>query len=678
MSPEENASVESKTDRRDQEITRLVEGESLVIEPGTMILKKYKVLQLLGTGGMGSVYKAVDTESNTGMEYAIKFLNRQQKNDAAMRRFEIEARAANKLDHPNLIKVHESGLLPDGQPFFIMDLVEGDSLADLLSKHGRLSVDKATNIFIQVGFALSYAHSNGVVHRDIKPSNIMIQSVDDDKTLGSVVKVVDFGIAKLTGQDEFNQQTLTRTGEIFGSPLYMSPEQCLGTGVDHRSDLYSLGCVLYEALTGAPPLVGDTALSTMLKHQGETAVSLKEASMGIEFPAQLEIIVSRLLAKDVENRYQSAQQFTSDLVSFDCGQASMISAPEAKTIFIPRPQESMTFSREIKLLAAAVIFLCGVPIGYFIPRAETPAAPPQAGEQIPPVEPAKIEQTLTELANTPGYFSTFGPGRDERTFNFPEFSIGKISFVKNKSKVARGKVLSGPKFHGALFTPGAELRKHPELLDKFRADDLCGLNVSSPISLTSFIDVSLSVDSLILHSLRIKSLQSIDISDSKIRPETLRKLDTLPNLQNLWAARADISGKDLAQLQVLSRLEVLCTEHIRGFTPGIKKIAEGNSINYLSQNDSEFGLEQMRLLSKCGSMVSLDIQKNRGVTDECIAFAPANLENLTISGCPVTPKCIPALAKLKRLKNLHISLNGWSNEDLQKLRHALPKAELNP
>lgn len=362
MNQDDKELKRAKTDLSDQESTMLVGGAPHVIDTGMIILRKYRVLQLLGTGGMGSVYKVVHIESN--LEYAIKFLNKQQTNDAAIRRFEIEARAANKLDHPNLIKVHESGLLPDGQPFFVMDLVEGESLADLLRRHGRLSVDKATKIFIQVGFALSYAHSNGVIHRDVKPSNIMVQSLDSDTMLGTVVKVVDFGIAKLTGQDEFSQQTLTRTGEIFGSPLYMSPEQCMGSGVDHRSDLYSLGCVFYEALTGAPPLVGDTALSTMLKHQGEKALSLKEASMGIEFPEQLEHIVARLLAKDVEDRYQSAQLLTTDLVSFDCGQASKISPPQAKTQFIPRPQQSTSISIEIKALGILVIFLCGLPIGY--------------------------------------------------------------------------------------------------------------------------------------------------------------------------------------------------------------------------------------------------------------------------------------------------------------------------
>ncbi len=141
-------------------------------------------------------------------------MHKHQANDAAWRRFETEARAANKLDHPNLVKVHDSGLLADGQPYFIMDLVEGESLAEILKNSAMAALERALRIFIQVGFALSYAHSNGVIHRDIKPSNIMISSADSSEAQGVLVKVVDFGIAKLTGKDEFSQQTLTKTGEI--------------------------------------------------------------------------------------------------------------------------------------------------------------------------------------------------------------------------------------------------------------------------------------------------------------------------------------------------------------------------------------------------------------------------------------------------------------------------------
>src|SRR5262249_45675712 len=159
-------------------------------------------------------------------------------------------------------------LLEDDQPYLVMDFVNGITLSEKLKRDGPMSARTATRVFAQVCFGLSYAHDQGIVHRDIKPSNIMLV---DGATLGAEgsVKIVDFGLAKLTASDDGEIQALTRTGEIFGSPLYMSPEQCTSGVVDHRSDIYSLGCVLFEALTGAPPHMGQTALTTMMKHQSD-------------------------------------------------------------------------------------------------------------------------------------------------------------------------------------------------------------------------------------------------------------------------------------------------------------------------------------------------------------------------------------------------------------------------
>ncbi|MBC7998974.1 MAG: serine/threonine protein kinase, partial [Leptolyngbya sp.] len=217
-----------------------LDGPAPSLEPGSVVLDKYKILELVGLGGMGSVYRAVHI--HLGTQYAFKCINREQPKDATWRRFQNEAKAAHILDHPNLIKVYDFGLLPGRRAYFIMDFVDGTTISDEIQKSGRLSVERCLRIFIQVAFAIAYAHENGVIHRDLKSSNIMLvrNLVDPDDEL---VKVVDFGIAKLTGADEFNQQTLTKTGEIFGSPLYMSPEQCMGLPVDHRCDLYSLGCV---------------------------------------------------------------------------------------------------------------------------------------------------------------------------------------------------------------------------------------------------------------------------------------------------------------------------------------------------------------------------------------------------------------------------------------------------
>lgn len=335
------------------------------------------MLNLLGKGGMGSVFHIRHIES--GAEYALKVLAKQS-DETSWRRFDNEAKTASRLSHPNLIKVHETGLLPDGQPFFIMEIVKGETLADLIKKTGRLPLERVIKIFIHVGFALSYAHENGVIHRDLKPSNIMI-SRDDNGSLISAVKVVDLGIAKLTGIDEFNQQTLTRTGEIFGSPLYMSPEQCLGIPVDTRTDLYSMGCSMYEALTGAPPIIGENALSTMMKHQSDKPLPLKEASLGITFPPEIERLVALLLEKDPDKRYQSAQLLTHDLVQLDqvfCqnGYPADSSTYQAlpKSITERPPAKIMNSQNLIVSLFAIAAFLLGMFTSRMINTTHSPDA----------------------------------------------------------------------------------------------------------------------------------------------------------------------------------------------------------------------------------------------------------------------------------------------------------------
>lgn len=253
-----------------------------------------------------------------GIELALKTINKSSLTENAVRRFQGEARAVFALNHPNVISVHDFGLLDDETPFLAMEIVEGTTLSNLL-KTRSLTVEEAIPIFIQVCAGLAHAHDNGVIHRDIKPGNIMLLDNLLPGTEGSV-KILDFGIAKLVDSEENQMQSLTRTGEVFGSPLYMSPEQCTGSKVDNRADIYSLGCVIFEALTGTTPFVAESALSTMIMHQSTTAPSLKEASLGTEFPEGLEQIVQSMLAKNPSNRYQTLHDAVKDLAAVGRGE----------------------------------------------------------------------------------------------------------------------------------------------------------------------------------------------------------------------------------------------------------------------------------------------------------------------------------------------------------------------
>lgn len=284
------------------------------VEPGvgTIIAGKYEVLSVIGGGAMGLVYKARHTLMKRIV--AVKVLRPNMALDeTTVSRFQKESEALSVLDHPNILKVFDFGLNEQGQPYLVTDYLEGDTLADILNKDERIEYKRAVELFKQVSSALSHAHKNGVIHRDMKPSNIML--VRDDEG-NEVVKILDFGIAKVTDDAESSTQ-LTKTGEVFGSPLYMSPEQCRGKKLDARSDIYSIGCVLYRSLSGAPPIIGQDLIECLYKHVNEDPAPFEEVLPGNDIPKALEALVMKCLMKDPALRFQSMNELRDALLTVE-------------------------------------------------------------------------------------------------------------------------------------------------------------------------------------------------------------------------------------------------------------------------------------------------------------------------------------------------------------------------
>lgn len=268
------------------------------------LMAKYEPLSLLGEGGMGVVYEA--RHRLTGQTVAIKLLrNEKAQQQTAILRFKQEAEAASKLSHPNVIQVFDFGVCDQGIEYLIMEFVSGHNLSDAI-KVRALEPQELVDTFVAICSGLAHAHRNGVVHRDLKPSNILISSRVGEK---DTPKIADFGIAKMTSDG--STQHLTKTGEICGSPLYMSPEQCMGRPADIRSDIYALGCVMYEAITGAVPNAGDNTLETIHRRTNEAPRTFTEC--GVTFPDEIERIVLKCLELQPANRYQSADELSTDL-----------------------------------------------------------------------------------------------------------------------------------------------------------------------------------------------------------------------------------------------------------------------------------------------------------------------------------------------------------------------------
>ena len=277
---------------------------------GQVFADKYEIMSVLGEGGMSVVYKARHRYMDRVV--AVKLMLEHLVNDkTAVARFEHESKAASSLSHQNIVTVHDFGMTKNGQAYFVMDCLEGESLMDVLERQQRLGLSEAISIFKQTCDGLEHAHKKRVVHRDLKPSNLVLIKQDDGSTC---VKLVDFGIAKLLPIDGRPRQNITVTGEIFGSPLYMSPEQCNGKSLDQRSDIYSLGCLMYETLAGVPPIMGDTFVNTVVKHINETPPPFSETAPDAAIPLQVEAVIMKCLAKNPEDRYQSAGEVRQSLL----------------------------------------------------------------------------------------------------------------------------------------------------------------------------------------------------------------------------------------------------------------------------------------------------------------------------------------------------------------------------
>jgi len=374
------------------------------------VVGNYRIVGQVAVGGMGTVFRAEHTL--IGRVVAVKVLNPEMSaNRDVVNRFFNEAKATTTINHPGIVEVFDFGFLPSGNAYLVMELLTGETLAQRMRARGRFAEGEAAMLMRGVCTALAAAHAKGIVHRDLKPDNIFLVP-DLESPLGERTKILDFGIAKLT--DVGLAGSATRTGAVLGTPTYMSPEQCRGTGnVDHRADLYSIGCILYELVSGRPPFVNHGAGELIGSH---LFVEPEPVSRHAQVSPELERLIMSLLAKQPEQRVQTALDLAQELVHVAQLQGWVAVAStdpnlRASMQYIQppggaRPMITPVGTPMITPVGTPVVTPIGAPVfsptpAHALTPAPAPVPTPMSAMHTPAPAPTPAASAPTELADAP-------------------------------------------------------------------------------------------------------------------------------------------------------------------------------------------------------------------------------------------------------------------------------------
>lgn len=379
------------------------------LQTGSLLAGRYEILDRLGGGGMGTVYKARDREVDRLV--ALKVIRADLANDSdILSRFKQELILARKVTHKNVIRIFDLGRA-SGMRFITMEFIEGQDLRSFVKKSGRPTPQAAVDIILQVCNALEAAHSEGIVHRDLKPPNIMIDAQGR-------VYVMDFGIARSVGSEG-----LTMTGALIGTPDYMSPEQVRGEDIDCRSDIFSLGIIFYELLTGKMPYRGDTVQKAMYKRTVERAAPVISEEPSV--PAFLSDVVSKCLEIEREKRYQNVAEIAADLKTWQSGEADRASS------VLERWLRHLAANRMARLAAGAILLLG---VGTLVirrlvvssPEKSAPAAKPAMALAVVPFRNASGDASLDWLGSSLGDMLSVGIGQSSTMRTIPEARVSQV------------------------------------------------------------------------------------------------------------------------------------------------------------------------------------------------------------------------------------------------------------
>ena len=571
---------------------------------------QYEVLERIGKGGMGIVFKA--RNRFTDRIVAIKVLKQDEFSHADQERFKREAKAASAFRHANAVQVLDFGVC-NQSPYLVMEYVGGVNLDAFLKARGKMTERGSMQIAKQIGAVLSAAHGAGVVHRDLKPSNIMIQASAEGQLRAIVL---DFGLAKLTNVKTNDQ--LTKTGDTMGTPQYMSPEQFQGTAADARSDIYSLGAVLYQCCTGNPPHEGDTPYSTMYKvFNSEPTPFLRQEG---EQPSSFEHIIFRCLERSLDDRYQTVASLIEDLERVDRGDSPCFESTKTEPDGRLESKKARAFFPVGLLVSsvASVAVLTSVGSFFILQHTHAPS-------------------TKAPAVSTASSAITPGPLRSDQKF---------IAFVKAE----------------------------PNLTQLTVPDDISDSALAEVASLKE-LD-TLTIHNSYVHKFsflsKLPRIRFINFSQSNMRMDSSAwaTLASLPTLKGLGLDGIIFDEKDIAGLAGSKTLHTLVISRTSINRPTIEQITRIKTLDVLGISQCKFSHDD-DLDALIGSKITaLDLGYNAKVGDETIEKIVRSLPKLQVlflRQLPITDKAMEAIATLKDLRDLEIGQTKLTDAGIKKI-----------
>jgi serine/threonine protein kinase len=585
------------------------DGTELMTMPdvGQVFAGKYQFIDRIAAGGMGVIFKAKQLGLNRTVALKVPKINAVDVN--ALRRFQQEAQALARLDHPNLVKVFELGASEYGVPYTAMEFVDGKGLDTLIKERGHLSLKQAINIFRQICDGLQYVHEQGILHRDLKPSNIMLINAHDENP---TVKLVDFGIAKFVDSTD----NLTQTGEVFGSPNYMSPEQLRTLPVDERSDIYSLGAVMYESLTGIKVFSGQSMVELIIKHLREQPRPLNSVMRGTKYPNALETIVHKCLEKEPAMRYQSIAELSADLKDFAEQNREWyhIAVPDLAAM-----RQSPWFNGAIALAALIALLSIAVVVCQSTQRAKV--------LPVPPLQDRK--EAVREIDNA---------------VDLMDINVVRNKVLSHDEKVSLRDLLSN-QINNVEESPEARpnaLKFLKERHDKY---------------ITTLLADSHAVNDEFMPYISAFPLVELDVGGSRMTAASIPAISKIHTLENLTVDFIRMKEPDFELLSKLDRITTFSATRTQIDDSSVKWVAKFSHLKDLTLGDEPLLTDKGAVELAAAKLPLLHLAvPGTSIGDKGVeALAALPIQDFDLTADPVTDKCFSYLAQMKDLRALSLA-----------------------